>query len=216
MKGDSSTDLGPHRAFEGYEYVKDEYCQTATYDNDASSIDDAVAKCSSDSRCVAIEDRWGTGLPPIGLCAKFKGKRAGAGTLLLKKGICSYTVYKIICTIYNFILRVEYQFKNTPINTLLFKLQYATELRIRTWEGLVHAMLNKQRTLEQQKWRKTFLAALSADIETIASIGFGQRIQTLVGSEAMREIRLKKLRLTLDEGDSENQVMKLYDTTVFF
>ena len=80
----------------------------------------------------------------------------------------------------------------------------------------MHAMLNKQRTLEQQKWRKTFLAALSADLETIASIGFGQRIQTLVGSEAMKETRLKKLRLTLDVGDSENQVMKLYDTTVFF
>ena len=87
MKGDPSRILGPHRTFEGYEYVKDQYCQTSTFDNNATTIDAAVAQCSNDPRCVAIEDRWGTGLPPIGLCAKFKGKRSGAGTLLLKKGM---------------------------------------------------------------------------------------------------------------------------------
>ena len=75
-----------HLTFEGYEYFKDQYCQTPTYDNNATTIEEAVARCSSDSKCVAIEDRWGTGLPPLGLCAKFKGKRSGAQSMLLKKG----------------------------------------------------------------------------------------------------------------------------------
>ena len=72
-------------AFEGYEYVKDEYCKKATYDNTAKTIEDAVAKCSGDARCVAVEDRWGTG-ENLGLCEKFKGKRSGARSVMLKKG----------------------------------------------------------------------------------------------------------------------------------
>ena len=73
-------------AFEGYEYVKNEYCKKPTYDNTPTTIDEAVAKCSGDARCVAVEDRWGT-QEKLGLCEKFKGKRSGAHSLLLKKGI---------------------------------------------------------------------------------------------------------------------------------
>ena len=71
--------------FDGYRYFENEYCQTATYEN-ATTISDAVEKCSNDPDCAAVEDRWGSGRPPIGLCKKFKGKRSGAGSFLVKKG----------------------------------------------------------------------------------------------------------------------------------
>ena len=85
-------------AFEGYEYVKDEYCQTATFDNTATTIEAAIAKCSGDAKCVAVEDRWGTG-EKLGLCAKFNGKRSGAQSLLLKKGM-RQKIDKVFCKIH--------------------------------------------------------------------------------------------------------------------
>ena len=81
--------------------------------------------------------------------------------------------------------------------------------------GLVQEMLSKQRTRDHQIWRKTFPAVPNADLETIASIGFGQRIQTIVGSEAMKGTRVRKFHLAIDEEDSENQVKKLVVITVF-
>ena len=48
---------------------------------------EAVEKCNSDPDCAAIEDRWGSGKPPIGLCKKFKGKRSGGGSVLFRRGI---------------------------------------------------------------------------------------------------------------------------------
>ena len=49
-------------------------------------MDEAISQCNDDPNCAAIEDRWGSGKPPIGLCTKYKGKRAGAGTYLLQRG----------------------------------------------------------------------------------------------------------------------------------
>ena len=46
---------------------------------------EVVTKYSNDSNCAAIEDRFGSGSPPIGLCRKFKGKRSGSGSYLLRK-----------------------------------------------------------------------------------------------------------------------------------
>ena len=85
--GVSATTLETRPAFDGYKYNADEYCSEPTYNNDASKIEEAVTKCTNDPDCSAIEDRWGTGKPPIGLCKRKKGKRAGGGTYLLKKGI---------------------------------------------------------------------------------------------------------------------------------
>ena len=82
----SATTLETRPAFDKYQYHENEYCSEATYDNDASTIAEAVNKCTNDPDCAAIEDRWATGKPPIGLCKRKKGKRAGGGTYLLKKG----------------------------------------------------------------------------------------------------------------------------------
>ena len=84
--GVSATTIDARPAFDGYKYHEHEYCSEPTYDNDASTIDEAVAKCTNDPDCAAIEDRWATGKAPIGLCKRTKGKRAGGGTYLLKKG----------------------------------------------------------------------------------------------------------------------------------
>ena len=86
--GVSATTIDARPAFDGYKYHENEYCSELTYDNDASTIDEAVAKCTNDPDCAAIEDRWATGKAPIGLCKRTKGKRAGGGTYLLKKGTC--------------------------------------------------------------------------------------------------------------------------------
>ena len=85
--GVSATTLDSRPAFEGFKYHENEYCSLPTYDNDASTIDEAVTKCTNDPDCAAVEDRWGSGKPPIGLCKRQKGKQAGGGTYLLKKGI---------------------------------------------------------------------------------------------------------------------------------
>ena len=84
--GVSATTIDARPAFDGYKYHENEYCSEPLYDNDASTIDEAVAKCTNDPDCAAIEDRWATGKAPIGLCKRKKGKRAGGGTYLLKKG----------------------------------------------------------------------------------------------------------------------------------
>ena len=83
----SATTLETRPAYNGYKYHENEYCSTPTYDNNATTIREAVIKCTNDPDCAAIEDKWATGKPPIGLCKRKKGKRAGGGTYLLKKGI---------------------------------------------------------------------------------------------------------------------------------
>ena len=85
--GDSVATLGTRPSFDGFKYYADEYCSVPTYDNNATTIEDAVTKCRNDPECAGVEDRWGSGKPPIGLCKRKKGKQAGGGTYLLKKGI---------------------------------------------------------------------------------------------------------------------------------
>ena len=92
--GVSATTLATRPSFDGFEYHADEFCdEEAIYGTESSSIEEAVSKCRNDPMCAAIEDRWGTGKPPITLCKKKRGKRAGGGTYLLKKGI-SFTKFK--------------------------------------------------------------------------------------------------------------------------
>ena len=74
-------------SFDGYTIQENEYCSEKTYDNNATTLDEAVSRCNNDPDCAAIEDRWGSGKPPIGLCKKFKGKRSGGGSVLLRRGI---------------------------------------------------------------------------------------------------------------------------------
>ena len=85
--GVSSTTLDSRPSYNGFKYQVDEYCAEKTYDNDATTIAEAVRKCSNDPDCAAIEDRWGSGKPPIGLCKRHRGKRSGGGSYLLKKGM---------------------------------------------------------------------------------------------------------------------------------
>ena len=72
--------------FNGYKYQDDEFCAEKPYDIDSTTIEEAVRKCSNDPNCAAVEDRWGSGKPPIGLCKRHRGKRSGGGSYLLKKG----------------------------------------------------------------------------------------------------------------------------------
>ena len=83
--GASSTIRDNRPSFDGYTYKEDEFCSEKTYDDNAQTIQEAVTKCSNDPNCAAIEDRFGSGSPPIGLCRKFKGKRSGSGSYLLRK-----------------------------------------------------------------------------------------------------------------------------------
>ena len=91
----SATTLESRPAFDGYRYDDNVYCSEPTYDNDATTIGGAVTKCTNDPNCSGIEDRWGTGKPPIGLCKRMKGKQAGGGTYLLNKGIQNTKVKSI-------------------------------------------------------------------------------------------------------------------------
>ena len=81
------TALDTRPSFDGYTIQENEYCSEKTYDNNATTLDEAVSRCNNDPDCAAIEDRWGSGKPPIGLCKKFKGKRSGGGSVLLRRGI---------------------------------------------------------------------------------------------------------------------------------
>ena len=85
--GASSTRHDTRPSFKGYRYQDDEFCAEKTYDDDAASMEEAVRKCNNDPDCAAIEDLWGSGKPPIGLCKRQRGKRSGAGSYLLKKGM---------------------------------------------------------------------------------------------------------------------------------
>ena len=83
--GVATTALDNRPTFDGYIYKENEYCAEQTYSN-ATTLQEAVDKCNNDPQCAAIEDRWGSGKPPIALCKKYRGKRAGAGTYLLLRG----------------------------------------------------------------------------------------------------------------------------------
>ena len=96
LLGVSVTTLDTRPAFDGFKYYADEYCSIPTYDNDASTIEEAVTKCRNDVECAGVEDRWGSGKPPIGLCKRKKGKLAGGGTYLLKKGILTAKLTAVI------------------------------------------------------------------------------------------------------------------------
>ena len=87
--GVASTAFENRPTFDGYIYKENVYCSEQTYGN-ATTIQEAVLKCNDDPNCAAIEDRWGSGKPPIGLCAKYNGKRAGSGTYLLLRGNALY------------------------------------------------------------------------------------------------------------------------------
>ena len=99
--GVSATTLETRPAFDGFKYYADEYCSVPTYDNNASTIEEAVTKCRNDIECAGIEDRWGSGKPPIGLCKRKKGKLAGGGTYLLKKGILTNQLTTVIVIFLN-------------------------------------------------------------------------------------------------------------------
>ena len=83
--GVAATALDARPTFEGYIYKENVFCADKTYDN-ATTLQEAVLKCNNDPQCASIEDRWGSGTPPIGLCKWYNGKRAGAGTYLLLRG----------------------------------------------------------------------------------------------------------------------------------
>ena len=87
LKGSSATLRDNRPSFEGYTIKEDEFCAEPTYDNNSTTLQEAVTRCSNDVNCAAVEDRWGNGQPPLGLCKKFKGKQSGAGTYLLRRGI---------------------------------------------------------------------------------------------------------------------------------
>ena len=74
-------------SFDAYTYKDNEFCAEKTYDDNSTTIQEAVTKCSNDPECAAIEDRFGDGKAPIGLCRKYKGKRSGSGSYLLRRGI---------------------------------------------------------------------------------------------------------------------------------
>ena len=74
-------------SFSGYEYHDNQFCSEQTYGIDAKTVEEAIRKCSDDRDCVAVEDRWGSGRPPLGLCKRHRGKRSGGGSYLLKKGM---------------------------------------------------------------------------------------------------------------------------------
>ena len=85
MIGTSAANLETRPTFHDFEYHANEFCSEPTYNSTMSTIEEAVEKCRTDSNCASVEDRWGTGKKPIGLCKRKKGKRAGGGTYLLKK-----------------------------------------------------------------------------------------------------------------------------------
>ena len=87
IKGTSSVNRDIRPFYEGYSYKEGVFCAENTYDHNATTIAEAISRCSNDPECSAVEDRWGSGKPPIGLCKRFKGKRSGAGTYLLRRGI---------------------------------------------------------------------------------------------------------------------------------
>ena len=86
LKGSSAALRDNRPSIEGYSIKENEYCAEATYNNNATTIQEAVSRCSSDPNCAAVEDRFGSGRPPLGLCKKFKGKISGAGSYLLRRG----------------------------------------------------------------------------------------------------------------------------------
>lgn len=67
-----------------------------------------MTKCTNDPDCVAIEDKWATGKPPIGLCKRKKGKRAGGGTYLLKKGTYTTKLLKEPGTILSYVFLIAH------------------------------------------------------------------------------------------------------------
>ena len=87
ITGASATiDPDSRPTFDAYTYKDDEYCAEKPYDTNATTIQEAVTRCSNDPDCAAIEDRFGDGKPPIGLCKRYKGKRSGSGSYLLRRG----------------------------------------------------------------------------------------------------------------------------------
>ena len=82
----ATIDSDSRPTFDAYTYKENEFCAEATYDNNATTIQEAVTKCSNDPNCAAIEDRFGDGKAPIGLCKKYKGKLSGSGSYLLRRG----------------------------------------------------------------------------------------------------------------------------------
>ena len=82
----ATIDSDSRPTFDAYTYKENEFCAEATYDNNATTIQEAVTKCSNDPNCAAIEDRFGDGKTPIGLCKKYKGKLSGSGSYLLRRG----------------------------------------------------------------------------------------------------------------------------------
>ena len=87
LKGSSAALRDNRPSIEGYTIKENEFCAESTYNNNLTTIAEAVSRCSDDPNCAAVEDRWGNERPPLGLCKKFKGKRSGAGTYLLRRGI---------------------------------------------------------------------------------------------------------------------------------
>ena len=79
-------DQNSRPSFDGYTFKQNEFCSEKTYHNNLTTIQEAVTKCSNDPDCAAVEDRFGDGKAPIGLCKKFKGKRSGSGSYLLRRG----------------------------------------------------------------------------------------------------------------------------------
>ena len=86
-KGVAATTRDTRISYEGYSYKDNEFCSETTYHQNLTTIQEAISRCSNDPECAAVEDRWGSEKPPIGLCKRFKGKRSGAGTYLLRRGI---------------------------------------------------------------------------------------------------------------------------------
>ena len=88
FSGASATLRGTRPNFDGFSYKENEFCAEASYDNTATTIQEAVTKCAADPDCAAVEDRFGSGKPPLGLCKLYKGKRSGSGSYLLRR--CKY------------------------------------------------------------------------------------------------------------------------------
>ena len=87
IAGASATiDPDSRASFDAYTYKDNEFCAEKTYNTSATTIQEAVTQCSKDPDCAAIEDRFGDGKPPIGLCKRYKGKRSGSGSYLLRRG----------------------------------------------------------------------------------------------------------------------------------
>ena len=84
--GASATTLSNRTSYVGFKYHADQFCSETPYIANLTNMDEAVTMCSNDPHCFAVEDRWGSGKAPIGLCKRQLGLTSGAGSYLLKKG----------------------------------------------------------------------------------------------------------------------------------